>query len=59
MVINTKPGHSQAPCGLLPKRGEGVRVYRVLGDKEMEEWVLYSPTIALGPIVLAPHLQGL
>lgn len=25
----------------------------------MEEWVLYSPTIALGPIVLAPHLQGL
>lgn len=34
MVINTKPGHSQAPCGLLPKRGEGVRVYRVLGTRK-------------------------
>lgn len=32
MVINTKPGHSQAPCGLLPKRGEGVRVWGAWGQ---------------------------
>ena len=42
-----------------PQERRGCESLQGAGDKEMEEWILYPPTIALGPIVLAPHLQGL
>lgn len=51
---------SQSGTLLVPpqERG-GCESLQGAENKEMEEWVLYSPTIALGSTVRAPHLQGL
>ena len=42
-----------------PQERGGCESLQGAENKEMEEWVLYSPTIALGSTVCAPHLQGL
>lgn len=57
MVINTKPGHSQA-LRAPPQERRGCESLQGAWDKG-NGGVGSSPTIALGPIVLAPHLQGL
>ena len=35
-----------------PQERRGCESLQGAGDKEMEEWILYPPTIALGPIYL-------